>query len=433
MSINIYFLPLITLYFISNFAYANVPKLVHNDVLASIEVGLKRTQITNKIEHSTFQTEVEKFRQRTFHSSTSTRTFKKLAITNDDNTYYRYALEIPKEYRHSEKYPLIVFLHGGLSKRPWKNTDVWWNRYLESDTQKFIALYPTATLSIPWWSDLQSEKLRTIINDIKLNYSVDSNKVFLVGISDGGAGAIYQSVLLNDIIAGAVSVIGSPSVLAANDNAVSKNIYEPNLANLPLLMINSEDDPIYPASKIELIVKYLQNFAPQIQFVSVKGKHNLKVLRDNNRLIHQFIKENSRTIYPDSLTWQIESTSRVQRNTWVLVSSPNPLLSKHTLSKGLRKSNLPTSMIKLTKSGNGINVEMSHPLSITFLLSPEHFDFQSPVSITINGTLIFNDKVEKNLNVLKKWVEIDNSAERVFGAELNFTQSFITRSVDFPD
>lgn len=432
MDIKICFNPLITFLLINNFVFASDLELLPEKVLKGVQPEQNSKQVAYDNDNNAFLLKINNLRQKKISNAQPKRSFSKLSIKDNDNSYYRYALEIPKNYQTSKKYPLVVFLHGGLSNRPWKNTDTWWNRYLETDTQEFIALYPSATLSNPWWSDYQTEKLRNIINGIKRDYAVDQNKVFLVGISDGGAGAIYQGVLLKDILAGTVSVIGSPSVLAATENSVSKNIYEPNLASIPLLMINSENDPLYPASKIELIVEYLRSFAPQVQFISVKGRHDLKVVRDSNRLIHQFIKENSRTLYPDSLTWQLESTAQVQRNTWVLANSPKPLHSNQTLSNGLRNSNAPTALLRINKVDNTIHVDMSQPLSLTFLISPEHFDFKHPIKVSINGTQIFNEKVETSLNVLNKWIEIDKNAERVFGAEINFTQSFVASSVDFP-
>lgn len=162
MDIKIFFNPLITLLLISNSGFASSLESQLETVITGEQTAYTSGQVAKDSNENAFLFKIDNLRQKNLSDAQPKRSFSKLSIKDNDNSYYRYALEVPKNYRTSEKYPLVVFLHGGLSNRPWKNTDTWWNRYLESDTQEFIALYPSATLTNPWWSDYQTEKLRTI-------------------------------------------------------------------------------------------------------------------------------------------------------------------------------------------------------------------------------------------------------------------------------
>ena len=54
------------------------------------------------------------------------------------------------------------------------------------------------------------------------------------------------------------------------------------------------------------------------------------------------------------------------------------------------------------------------------LLSPEQFDFETPIQVVENGVVRFAGRVQSNSEVLLRWAAIDDDRTMLFGAELVF-------------
>ena len=79
----------------------------------------------------------------------------------------------------------------------------------------------------------------------------------------------------------------------------------------------------------------------------------------------------------------------------------------------------PTGRVDLTRSGNTVTATTRGVASFTLLLSPDQFDFASPVKVVANGRTVFDGKVEKQLRTLLKFAALDNDRTMLFGAELH--------------
>lgn len=74
--------------------------------------------------------------------------------------------------------------------------------------------------------------------------------------------------------------------------------------------------------------------------------------------------------------------------------------------------------VDLVRTGNAVQAVTRGVAAFTLLLSPDVFDFSQPVTVTVNGTVAFRGRVEKNLQTLLAWAARDNDRTMVFGAEL---------------
>jgi hypothetical protein len=79
----------------------------------------------------------------------------------------------------------------------------------------------------------------------------------------------------------------------------------------------------------------------------------------------------------------------------------------------------PAGRVDLTRSGNTVTATTRGVAAFTLLLSPDQFDFASPVKVVANGRTVFDGQVEKQLRTLLKFAAVDNDRTMLFGAELH--------------
>ncbi len=104
---------------------------------------------------------------------------------------------VPKSYLPTLKYPVRVFLHGGVARpdpgegeggggagpaRPNRA-----RRRLDFK-ERYIAVYPSGYADAQWWFSNQMTNFQEILDRLKRTYNIDENRVHLMGVSDGGTG-----------------------------------------------------------------------------------------------------------------------------------------------------------------------------------------------------------------------------------------------------
>jgi predicted peptidase len=171
----------------------------------------------------------------------------------------RYTLFLPKNYgsRAGERWPLLIFLHG-LGER---GTEIW--KTATHGPIKFIEQHPDfpfifASPQCPGekWPD---EMVLGIIDHIAARYAVDTNRIYLTGLSMGGYGVWSLATGHADRFA-AVAPIGGGGEMAGIIIAGLLPEKTRPLQNLPFWVFHGGKDPTVPLSESERMVAALKNF-----------------------------------------------------------------------------------------------------------------------------------------------------------------------------
>jgi poly(hydroxyalkanoate) depolymerase family esterase len=142
---------------------------------------------------------------------------------------YKYKLYVPSRYIEGNDVPLMVMLHGCKQDPDDFATGTKMNHLAEQEN--FIVIYPEmnrlfnpfnlAQFNLDgcwnWFLDYnqhrqggQPEIIKGIIDDVKKNYSIDSNKVYATGLSAGAAMASILGVTYPDVFSGIGICSGLP-------------------------------------------------------------------------------------------------------------------------------------------------------------------------------------------------------------------------------
>src|SRR4051812_353263 len=171
-----------------------------------------------------------------------------------------YRILLPRHYDSTKTYPVLVFLHG-VSERGTDNEKqlLWGSSLFQEDSirEKYPAyiVFPQCPAT-HFWSDLwASEKLKSLVDTLKTNYSIDNNRVYIGGLSMGAFGT-YAMVERNpELFAAAVAISGDGDANKASLMAKPK-----------WRVFAGKKDTVVTSNRSEKMVKALKDSGASVSF-----------------------------------------------------------------------------------------------------------------------------------------------------------------------
>ncbi len=80
---------------------------------------------------------------------------------------------------------------------------------------------------------------------------------------------------------------------------------------------------------------------------------------------------------------------------------------------------VPSGRVDLVRDGNTVRATTRGVARFTLLLSPDQFDFATPITVVANDRTVFSGTVHKDLGTLLKWAAADNDRTMLFAAEIH--------------
>lgn len=178
-------------------------------------------------------------------------------VTVADSIDAPFFLYIPPDYCSSVKSPLIVFLHGGVNREnfiPDYQEVVLSNPFMDyAKTKNFLLLFPSGKNEIAWWSEMGMVNIINQIISIKEKYNVDDDRVFLTGFSDGASASFHFALTAPCVFASFYPMSGNAAV---GSSVTGTTAFPRNLRNRFIRAVNTDNDSLYPASKMFLIMNF---------------------------------------------------------------------------------------------------------------------------------------------------------------------------------
>lgn len=160
-----------------------------------------------------------------------------------------YLLHLPEGYNTQEKLPLIIAMHGGIGSA--ENLQNQSGLSDKADEEGFIVVYPEGvqggllnirTWNAGWCCGYASSSniddvgfINALIDTLVTNYSIDENRIYATGMSNGGFMSYRLACELSDRIAAIAPVAASMSVTG----------YVPDRA-VPIIHFHSYQDTSVP-------------------------------------------------------------------------------------------------------------------------------------------------------------------------------------------
>lgn len=163
-----------------------------------------------------------------------------------------YLIHLPKEYSSepNKRWPMVLFLHGrGESYGPLSLVAKWGPPQIAAKDPSFpyILVSPQCPGETSWTNEGQQKLLMQLLDKIIDGYRIDTDRVYLTGLSMGGFGSWKLAAANPGRFAAVVPICGGgdPSTSAA-------------LTALPIWVFHGDQDQAVPISKSDEMVKAIQ-------------------------------------------------------------------------------------------------------------------------------------------------------------------------------
>jgi predicted peptidase len=172
-----------------------------------------------------------------------------LRDSNGQAGKHKYTVFVPRDYSSSKKYPAIVFLHGiGESGSDGKKcTTVGLGPAIAKRNGEFPFIVVFPQTGWDWTSETSDHIMTDALADAEKHYSIDTDRVFLTGMSSGGRGTWVLGARHRDQFAALIPMAG----YAAYDEV-------PQLRNMPIWALHNSGDFIVPVGGTREMVKRIK-------------------------------------------------------------------------------------------------------------------------------------------------------------------------------
>src|ERR1051326_2608299 len=206
-----------------------------------------------------------------------------------------YLLYLPEGYnpKSSRRWPLILFLHG-IGERgadPWKVKVHGPPKVAEQMTGfPFIVVSPQCPNG-QWWS---SENLTVLLDEISSKYQVDTNRVYLTGLSMGGFGAWSLALEFPERFAAVAPLCGGGNPSFVHSYSANRKAA---LQSLPFWAFHGDKDTSVALEESERMVNALKKFGCQVKFTVYPGVgHDCWTQTYSNPELYEWFLQHERTV-----------------------------------------------------------------------------------------------------------------------------------------
>lgn len=322
-----------------------------------------------------------------------------------------YFMYIPPSYVPDRSWPVVLSLHGvGGSGY---GQIITWLKSSEHNNE-FIFVAPTYGSGL-WWKEEAEKFVLSVLDKVKQDYHVDTNRVYLTGFSSGGHGVWYLAIRYPSLFAAINPVAGEcplPSLLV-------------NLMQVPVLIVHGARDTVIPIEAARDASSRLEKLNYQVIYKELPELKHQFPANETDKILDWF-RTHKRSLYPRMVKFSTESpkyavacwieitefsqlvgqVSGVRRDTFGHVTKSEGLSETATIEAEIRKDN------EIYLTAHGIN-------ALRLYLDDELIDMEKPVRVSINGKAVYSGKMERSVRTILDTVKKRNDRNALFSAYLD--------------
>jgi len=282
-----------------------------------------------------------------------------------------------------------------------------------------------------WWARPAEEMVPGLIDQVREQYNIDSDRIFLTGLSNGAIGAYMIGMFYPDRFAGLIPIAGSITPRYMH--------FLVNLRNTPIYMIQGAHDPIFPIQlsrrihKILSDMKYPVTYREHGERGTAHGGHFLP--ESEVPAMVEWIRKQKRRLNPDVVRMTREGNHMgaihwarlVQGQNLALLELPGP-----ESPNPVKRDGKIATLFATRKGHNIFEVMGQHIIEYDLYFNTETVDFDKPVTITTQKIQVqskklvpgekktsYKKKVEKDLAVLLYGYKNFRDPNRLYDARVS--------------
>jgi len=164
-----------------------------------------------------------------------------------------YRLFVPLKYDATQKYPIVIWLHGSgsvgsdnfkqISGASLRGTHTWTIPANQAKHPTFVI----APQSTKGWAGLQLELVLGILDSLKTEFNIDADRVYVAGQSMGGYGVWNIIALRPDLFAAAIPLCGGGDPTQA-----------PRMVKIPIWAFHGAADPTVSVRQSQRMIEAIK-------------------------------------------------------------------------------------------------------------------------------------------------------------------------------
>ncbi len=324
---------------------------------------------------------------------------------------YPLSLAVPTTYDPSKAVGLVVCLHGaGFSG------DAYLERWRGRLGEGYLLACPTYP-SGAWFTRRAEELVLATIHDLRARYRVDSDRIFLTGMSNGGIGTWLIGMHHAPLFAGI-----APMASGLDDVLMP---FLANLRNTPIYIIHGARDQVMPVELSRSISHELDRLGYSYVYREHEREHPMAGG-------HYFPKEE----LPDLVLWLngqrrgplparltvVREASHFQAFNWLRLESTDPIAAfsedlvdrRDDRIKRREYAKLDASIVAM----NRIEVSAERVRRYSIFLNDRLVDLSKPVTVLTNGQVSFEGTVVPSLETLLRQARLRQDPRDLFPVQL---------------
>jgi poly(3-hydroxybutyrate) depolymerase len=212
-----------------------------------------------------------------------------------------YALFVPSGYDKEKKAPLVIALHGlGGNPQQFMRT-----RGLTEQAEKrgYIVAAPMGYNERGWYgqsapkfgkkgddpenlSELSEKDVMNVLGIVKKEYSVDPDRVYLMGHSMGGGGTWFLGIKHADEWAALAPI--APAIFSKRPDELEK------IKTMPVILVQGDKDTLVPVAGARRWADQMKKLEMTYDYIEVEGGDHGSVVGQNVPKIFEFFDKHKR-------------------------------------------------------------------------------------------------------------------------------------------
>lgn len=323
-----------------------------------------------------------------------------------------YHVQLPHEYNHGRPFPVLVALHQGFEK-PAESLARWADM---AHQHGYILVAPAwggkAERAMYNYSAEEHRLVLDAIRDVQRRFNVDSNRVFLTGVGQGGDMAFDVALSHPDLFAGVIPVGAQPRYFAKS--------YAQNAAFLPFYVVCGELASDGPKMIREQFKTWVGMGAPAL-YVEYKGRGQEWFAGELPTIFDWMGRQKRKAGLPE-LSQFVSNRATDDRFYWLSGENIKEE-SINELGKNWKQLRAPATLQGRVAADNTISlINIRHWQKVTIWISRDMVALDKPVTILLNTVTRVNKKeIKPSLTVLLEDFYQRGDRQRLFVAKEEFT------------
>ena len=226
-------------------------------------------------------------------AKTATRIQKRTYDFKEAGKEMEYALFVPSKYDKEKKTPLMIALHG-LGSNPQQIM-----RYpgLTDQAEKhgFIVAAPMGYNSSGWYGvkgprspkykpenlgELSEKDVMNVLGVVRKEFSVDDERICLMGHSMGGGGTWHLALKHPDLWAGLAPI--APAIFRAPTELAK-------IKHIPVILVQGDEDKLVPVAGARRWAEQMKKLGMTYEYIEVAGGGHVDIAFQNMPQIFEFL------------------------------------------------------------------------------------------------------------------------------------------------